>query len=282
VSFFLNLIFSHVDIERNFDIPTMLIIFAVLSTLFSNGLSLYVVRPFRYLSGLITEYSQQEGVAIQRSYQHISTIKELNELAQCLMVGLKAIKSKMKGKQRQSDELRRYANAIRDPVAALRLWVRGLTSIGSSEKTELFAITEAIATRTQQLLAPTELSSDATEPISPASNTVVIVDDNESLAAVWRQEASQAGIALCVFQTAAAFREALAALDKSVILCIDQYLEQGISGMDVAREAHEHGFQRIYVITADPQLPPKADWMRGVIDKAALSLRELVDAANEK
>lgn len=284
VTFFLNLIFSHINLERNFDIPAMLIVFAVLSTLISNLLSTYLVRPFNHLTKFIAEYSKHHRISIQEKPYRISAIKEFNELALCLSEGLKAIKSKVIKDKVVSDEVLQYANDIRDPVAALRLRVNGLKNMDTTEKNALLAITHEINARTKSLLEKVNTDIRQVDDVAEQSKEaypVTIVDDNESLNSVWTQEAAKAHIDLRIFKTGKAFRQAAATLDKRAILCLDVHLEKGESIKDLSKWAYEQGFKHIYLITADPQLPESYDWIAGVMDKAKFSIVEIAHASKK-
>lgn len=273
VFFLLNLGFSNLKIERSFDIPASLIVLAVLSTLFSNIVSTYFSLPFKHVSKLIIEHHKHHEVISDEIPTHISRIKEFNELDNCLRQGLDAIEGWAVKDKAISTEVLSYANEIRDPVAALRLIVKG-AKIPEEEKKEIMNITAEINARTKQLLERTYPHTQKEPQPTIKGKPIIIVDDDEGLNIVWAREAKELKVNLEIYQSAHDFREAAPKIDKSAILYFDWHLTRGETGTALAEWAYNEGFRNIYLITRDPKLPEKSEHILGIIDKEKLSLKD--------
>jgi len=99
--------------------------------------------------------------------------------------------------------------------------------------------------------------------------TSILLDDDELIRLCWISSASRKGIALKVFKNAKELFLKLHLINKESIFYIDAELGNNKrSGLEVAKELFEKGFQNIYIETGhEPEKFKEEPWIKGVLEK---------------
>jgi hypothetical protein len=107
-----------------------------------------------------------------------------------------------------------------------------------------------------------------TSEVTPDQTFVVLVDDDPLVHMLWQMSFKAEGRQLLSFRSAQDFLSQTASIPKQTPIYLDENLEDGISGLTLARDLFRQGYHRLFLATGhSPDHLGEQAWLAGIVGK---------------
>ncbi len=250
------------------NIPSILILFSILSVIISNLMAYQLSKPFSQLESLVDRYTGKDYEKKLPKPNDYS-ITEFKRLEACLITGLKAIRDKTAAEKILTKTALQVSKEVRAPLNALKILSTDIDELKGKKRqliqTSINEITVITNSLIHQFERPTDQILNERSQEDMVNKQIVLVDDNVPLTLTWEMAAEEANIKLSVYLTSPELLDNLAQYDKNTFFYIDINLGDHC-GIELSKTLFEKGYKNLYLITGRKMEDyPNVDWVNGIL-----------------